>query len=32
MDRDMRKAIYAVLVKQAEDRKNANRNRRGRRA
>jgi hypothetical protein len=31
MDRDMRKAIYAVLVKQAEDRKNASRGKRGRR-
>ena len=28
MDRDLLKAIYAVLQKQAEDRKNANRGRR----
>jgi hypothetical protein len=28
MDRDMRKAIHAVLVKQAEDRKHAGRGRR----
>jgi len=32
MDRDLLKAIYAVLQKQAEDRKHASRNRGGRRA
>ena len=32
MDRDLLKAFYEVLKKQAEERTNAGRNRRGRRA